>query len=525
MTENRRIILNVAATWSRNVFKMACGLLTSRWVLLSLGQTDYGLYGLVAGLTVFVSFINRALASANSRFYAYSVGQARAARDKEKALDECRRWFNTALSVHTAFPLLLLAIGYPVGIWMIERFLTIPPERIPACVMAFRFACITCLVGMFNVPFRAMYVAKQRIAELTVYSYAQTVLTAGFAWYMMKHPGDWLQGWAMRACLLSVTPKIIICVRSFFVFRECRVRLGYMWDMSRIRQLGSFAGLKLVGIVCKILRSQGVAILVNKAFGPTMNAALSVARHTNARASSFAQSMVGAFSPAITQAAGAGRFERMCALVFRSCKFSLLLTAMFTLPLAVDAREVLVIWLKRPPEFAAPLCLCILVSHLINSSAQGQGIAISAGGRIARFQIWSASVDVMILPLMVAGAFLTRSIYSVGILLVCSRIFHTWVIVRFATSLMGVEIRYWLRRVVLPVSLVIGAALLAAALPRLTLPVGPARVLACIAAFEAVFLPLTWLVAFDDEERTFVRGKGAKVWRKLFAGREGEMRR
>lgn len=45
MTENRRIALNIAATNGRSLFALVCGLFTSRWVLMALGQSDYGLYG------------------------------------------------------------------------------------------------------------------------------------------------------------------------------------------------------------------------------------------------------------------------------------------------------------------------------------------------------------------------------------------------------------------------------------------------------------------------------------------------
>lgn len=45
MTENRRIALNIAATYGRSLFALVCGLFTSRWVLMALGQSDYGLYG------------------------------------------------------------------------------------------------------------------------------------------------------------------------------------------------------------------------------------------------------------------------------------------------------------------------------------------------------------------------------------------------------------------------------------------------------------------------------------------------
>ena len=103
---------------------------------MALGQVDYGLMGLVGGLTVFITFFNNVLAGANSRFYAFSVGAAKTATDKVAALEECRHWFNTSLSVHTVVPFLLVACGYPIGVYAIEHWLTIPADRVTACVLS-----------------------------------------------------------------------------------------------------------------------------------------------------------------------------------------------------------------------------------------------------------------------------------------------------------------------------------------------------------------------------------------------------
>jgi len=54
MTPTRRIILNVVATYGRSLVAMACGIFTSRWALMALGPVDYGLFGVVGGLTAFI---------------------------------------------------------------------------------------------------------------------------------------------------------------------------------------------------------------------------------------------------------------------------------------------------------------------------------------------------------------------------------------------------------------------------------------------------------------------------------------
>lgn len=156
MTENRRIFWNAIATYGRALFSLACGLFTARWALNALGVVDYGLVGLVGGLTVFIGFLNSTLGAAVGRFYTVAIGQEKSAADPVAAVEECRHWFNTALSIHFVVPLILMGIGYPIGAWAVRHYLTIPVDRVADCVWVFRFACVTCFLGMVSVPFGAM---------------------------------------------------------------------------------------------------------------------------------------------------------------------------------------------------------------------------------------------------------------------------------------------------------------------------------------------------------------------------------
>ena len=100
MTENRRIVLNIVATYGRSLFGLALGLFSARWVLMTLGKVDFGLLGLVGGLSWFITFLNGVLAVSVSRFYAVSVGRCRTADDPAAALEDCRKWFSIALCLH-----------------------------------------------------------------------------------------------------------------------------------------------------------------------------------------------------------------------------------------------------------------------------------------------------------------------------------------------------------------------------------------------------------------------------------------
>ena len=121
MTENRRIFFSMIATYGRSIFGAVCGIFSARWVLEALGIIDFGLYGLIGGLTIFISFLNIQFCSAIARYYAYSIGAARTAVDFSSAIEECRAWFSVAVLIHLVLPIVLISIGYPLGICAIKR--------------------------------------------------------------------------------------------------------------------------------------------------------------------------------------------------------------------------------------------------------------------------------------------------------------------------------------------------------------------------------------------------------------------
>ena len=52
MYPNRRIFLNIVATYGQRMDALVCGLFISRWGLAALGKSEFGLCGVVGGMTV-----------------------------------------------------------------------------------------------------------------------------------------------------------------------------------------------------------------------------------------------------------------------------------------------------------------------------------------------------------------------------------------------------------------------------------------------------------------------------------------
>ncbi len=507
MTQNRRIALNVIATYGRSLYAMACGLLTSRWALLALGQVDLGLYGVIGGLTLFVGLLNSLMAGAVSRFYAYSVGQSQKTGGDREGLDECVHWFNVACSIHFVLPAILLAIGYPCGIWAINNFLTIPAERLSDSIWVWRFTCVSAGVGMMTVPFSAMYNAKQEIAELTIYGVATTTLNFLAVYYMVTHPGIWLKKYALCMCLTAALPLLIVAFRAVKCYPECKFVAKYMWDPSRLKRLLGYAGATAFGAISKILSIQGVAILVNKFLGPAKNATLTIGNSVANHCMTLSGSFMGALRPAITNAIGAGKDEYARSLAYRTCQLSGLSFLVFMLPLAVEMDYVLKLWLKTPPDGLSQLCCLMLAGFVLDRLTDGHWMVVLGYGKILSYQI-AESLAVLSTFLSVAVFMLLgMGIEAVGWGMICAKIIRLGVNLFYGRKLGRLSIRRWGGKIALPLISVSMIVLIFGYFLSMTMHTGFCRLMLVTGAMEVVFIPLVWLCVLEEGSRQLIRQK------------------
>ena len=505
MTQNRRIFWNIIATYGRSLYSLAVGLFTARWCLQALGQVDYGLMGLIGGLTAFISFINSRFAGSIGRFYALSVGKQRVS--PEAGLEDCRMWFTTAVMIHSIIPVVLMMIGYPIGEWAVRHFLTIPPDRVEAAVWVFRFVCCTCFLGMISVPLQAMYGAKQYIAELTIYSFVTTTLNAFFLYYMVTHPGVWLTRLAFWNMLLGLAPSLIISIRAYFLFPECRFRRRYMNCWPNIKKLGNYITWTTLGALGSMLQGQGVAILINKYFGPRVNAGAAVGNSISGHCHMLSGSMIGAFSPAIYNAWGAGQYDLARSLAYRVCKFGTLLTLVFALPMMLEVDEVLLLWLREPPPYAALMCIFVLTTSIIDQTANGHMMCVLANGKIAAYHIFLGGALLMTIPIAWVLLECGFGIASICIALMSMMVSCAWGRVWFARKLVGLSSRHWLVHVFFPLVFLTASSLGIGYLPRLFMNQCFVRICITTAVIELWMLPMAWMLVLNRDEREFVSGK------------------
>lgn len=505
MTSSHRIILNTLATYGRTVFAMALGLFSSRWVLQSLGSVDYGLMAIVGGLILFVTFLNGIMAGSCSRFFALSVGSGDSI--------ETNKWFNTALSIHTVLPAILILAGWPAGEWAIGEFLNIPLERLVTARWVFRFSLISAFCGMCSAPYMAMYIAKQNIAELSLWGIANTITNFCFVYWLTTYKGDaWLvyAGWTVGISILFGTGQAF---RAHLIFPECRVSFPRWYERKRLRQVFIFSGWQLFGGVGAILRNQGIAILLNKYFSPVtfpqVNASYSIGNAVSGYTQTLSNAFLGALAPEITACEGRGDRQRMLHQSNRASKFGTYLVILLAIPVFLEGDVLLQLWLKTTPTYARTFCVFTLSYFLIDNLTYGQMIAVSARGKIAGYQMMLGAFIILTLPLAWLFLALGYNPTSVGWAFIITTGLLSSGRVIWAKYLVGASPRNWVKSVLIPCLTVVllglalgkGSMLLAS---RLGVPAGFLRLCLTTTTTTLSSLLLGWVVIMDETERRFV---------------------
>lgn len=458
MTERNRILLNTAATYGRSLLALFLGLFSARWILLGLGQSDFGLYGVVGSIIAFITFLNTTLSGSMSRFFAYAIGEGQKMSVVDSTENLCR-WFNLALTIHVLLPVVLVAVGYPLGIHAIRNWLVIPPDRMVACIAVFDAAIISAFFGMVSVPFVALFQAHQLIFELSVLGVISSLINFAIAYSLLGAGGDRLAYYAHCLMYVNVLHAVVQIIWARLRFGACRIRVQYLFDRERFCDFFTFAGSKLFGAVCVIFRTQGGVLLLNSFFTPQVNAAYTVSVQVSAHTSSLSQALIGALQPAVATREGAANREGMLRMAQISCRIATFLVIVFVIPLLVEIDWVLKAWLKDPPPYASSFCACMLVMLIIDKMSVGYMLAANAyGKKMMVYELVNGTLLLLALPFSYLCFKIGLEAYWLSICLCVSMAFYSCARMVFCKWQLGVSIVSWLRNVVCPVVVIVFAS-------------------------------------------------------------------
>ena len=178
----KTIAKNTAFLYVRMILVMVVSLYTSRVILATLGEEDYGIYNVVGGIVTMMVFLNGALGASTSRFLTYHLGKD----------DSCglKNTFAATLNLHIGVALLVVFLGETIGLWFFNTQLNIPAERISAAFWVYQFSIITTCINFTQVPFNAPLIAHE---NMSIYAYVglyEALSKLGIAYLIKISPID-----------------------------------------------------------------------------------------------------------------------------------------------------------------------------------------------------------------------------------------------------------------------------------------------------------------------------------------------
>lgn len=384
----RRIAKNTLMLYVRMLVLMLVGLYTSRVVLSSLGENDFGIYDVVGGVVAMFTIISGSLNSAITRFITFEMGKGDEAR-----LDKV---YSTAVLIQIALSVIVVALAEPVGLWFIENKMTIDPERIPAAVTVLHFSLASFVINLLSVPQMASITAHEKMSAYAYIGLLDGFLRLGVAFLISRSSSDRL---VMYAALMMVSVLIVRSAYGLYCrkhFPECRFR--WVRDLSLIKEMFSFAGWNFIGVSSGVLRDQGGKILINLFAGTAVNAARGVAMQLNGAVQGFVTNFMTAVNPQITKSYASGDHGYMFYLISKSSRMSYYLLYILALPVLFNTEYILDLWLKDVPEHSALFVQLFLVYTLSEALSTPLITAQLATGNIRNYQLVVGGLQLLNIP-------------------------------------------------------------------------------------------------------------------------------
>jgi O-antigen/teichoic acid export membrane protein len=387
-----RIAKNTALLYFRMLLTMLITLYTTRVVLNVLGTADYGINGVISSVVLMFAFLSGTMATASQRFFAVELGVENHAKLKQIFS------INVLIFICLAFAIFILA--ETVGLWYFYAKMNIPADRMEAATWVYQFAILTFMVSIMTTPYLAIITAREHMQAYAYISILEVVFKLAVIYLLLYFPIDKLKLYAVLLFGVQVLISASYIIFSTVKFPECRVK--YYWNKKMFREVLSFAGWSGMGALAMTVRSQGINLLLNLFFDVIVNAARAVAFQVYSALNMFVHNFFTAIRPQIIKSYSADPEDRsgeMMKLVFQSSKFCYYLIFVLSLPVLIETKSILGIWLTTVPEYTIIFTRLVIVNAIIESLAHPFIASIQATGKIKMYQIVTGSIILLNLPI------------------------------------------------------------------------------------------------------------------------------
>lgn len=367
---------------------MGISLYASRIVLEQLGVQDFGVYNVVASVSMFFLFMEYGVSTAMQRYFAYEIGL----NDREGL----QKSFSAGLIATSLIAVLLIVVGEFGGTLAIYHLLEIPESRIHDAVVVYQFTLLAIVLELMASSFHSMILAKEKMDFFAYVSIAEAILKLLIIFAISYFPGDKLITYSMLLAGAGTIKLICYVVYSHKNFKELRITMA--GGHNQLKELLSFTGWNTFSSFADLCHMQGLNIVLNMFYGVALNAAMGITTQVKSALLTLSKNVQFAANPHIIKEYAKGDHQEFSNLIFGISRISFLILFLPALPILLNTDTILGIWLTEIPGHTVSFIKLMICFALIDSLVGPLWVGIQATGNIRRYQIVTGTAWIAIIP-------------------------------------------------------------------------------------------------------------------------------
>lgn len=501
-----RIIVNTIILYAKGVVSILVSLVSVPLILRSLGQEDYGLYMMLAGVVALLAFLNASMTVSTQRYLSVSFG--------EKSEDRVNSIFTVSIVLHIAISLVILALLELCCPILFGGFLNIPEGRETACAVVYQMLALSMVMTIITVPFTALLNAKENMLVFSLISISENILRLILAVGLLYYGADKLVVYGIGMAVITFVSSLTTMLYCHYRYTDCRFSVRRYYKQPLMREMVGFTSWNTLGAVSVLCRNQGGAIIVNWFFYAIGNAAYGIANQINGAVNYFSANLQRAINPQIMQSEGSHDRKKLERLTIATSKYSTMMIGFIVVPLIVEMPFILSVWLGEIPDGTIWLSRLTLTLCLISQFSMGLMAYVQAIGKIRDYFLSVSALLLISLPLGYAVYRLGFGIESLVMVFIAVELLCFAVRMYFARESGGLPLLQYLLNGVLRAMLPIVLAGIAALGMKCFLEAGWLRTALVLIIYWTVFGVLAWQWGIDETERQYAREKLDRIIKK-----------
>lgn len=387
--QNKKIAVNTIVIYVKMIIVVLVGLITSRYVLMALGASDYGLFNVVGGLIALMSILGIAMHTTTRRYINIEMGKTEG-RNVNKI-------FNVCLVVHIGFAFFLLFIALTAGLWYIFNVLNVEEGKVDDAVLVFLSTTLVSCISLATIPYQGLMMAYEEFKWISIIEILSVILKIPLIILLFFYSGNILLLYAFGICgitMITNSANVAFCYKKY---RDL-VRLKYYNERNLYREILFFNNFTAIGALAYTARTQGCPIVVNFFFGTIVNGAFAIATQIDNYITQFVNNLNLASIPQVTQSYASGNVDRTMLLVENITRYSIFVMLLVTFTMWIEIDALLSLWLDNPPEGSQIFSKWMLFNLFVRSFAACVDPVIQATGKVKWYQICCSSILLFGLP-------------------------------------------------------------------------------------------------------------------------------